>query len=74
MEASQRSQPLGKTEEGGYRAFLLRCWLEPGVGKPGEAAWRFTLVKVGDGEAGQKGFASLDDLVGYLRQDLWGKR
>ena len=70
METSQRSQPMGKTEEGRYRAFLLRCWQEPGVGKAGEAAWRFTLVKVGDGKAGQKGFASLEDLVRHLRREL----
>jgi len=30
-----------------YRAFLLRCWQEPGAGEEGEPAWRFILVAAG---------------------------
>jgi hypothetical protein len=52
-----------------YRAFLLRCWQETGAGQAGEPAWRFTLVEAGD-EAGKRGFASLDELVDYLRDEL----
>lgn len=52
-----------------YRAFLLRCWQELEAGQAGEPAWRFMLVEVGD-EAGKRGFASLDELVDYLRDEL----
>jgi hypothetical protein len=52
-----------------YRAFLLRCWQEPGAGPGGEPAWRFTLVRV-ENEGGQRGFASLAELVEHLRQEL----
>ena len=52
-----------------YRAFLLRCWQEADDGPAGEAAWRFTLVQLGQGEI-RKGFASLEDLVIYLRAEL----
>lgn len=51
---------------GAYRAYLLRCWQEE-VG--GEALWRFTLVGVGE-EHAPKGFASLEDLTAFLREDL----
>ena len=58
-------------QEGGsggeaYRAYLLRCWQEE-VG--GEPLWRFTLVGVGE-EHAPKGFASLEDLTAFLREDL----
>jgi len=49
-----------------YTTFLLRCWLEEMDGEP---AWRFTLMKVGDGGSKQ-GFASLEDLTEYLREKL----
>jgi len=52
-----------------YRAFLLRCWQEAGAGPAGDAAWRFTLVQLGQGGA-KKGFACLEDLVTYLRGEL----
>ena len=52
-----------------YRAFLLRCWQEPEAGQASGAAWRFTLVEAVD-EAGKRGFACLEDLVGYLREEL----
>ena len=51
---------------GAYRAFLLRCWQEEGGG---EAPWRFTLVGVGNNHT-QKGFASLENLTAFLREDL----
>jgi hypothetical protein len=55
--------------EPGYRAFLLRCWREPGAGPDGESAWRFTLTQPGD-KGSRRGFASLEDLVAYLREEL----
>jgi len=73
MAARKSTQLMGKTDGGKYRTFLLRCWQEEGVEKSGEATWRFTLVQIGDGEAGQKGFACLDNLVDYLRQELGEK-
>jgi len=52
-----------------YRAFLLRCWREAGAG-PGEApAWRYALARAGGVEA-PRGFASLEALVAFLRQEL----
>jgi hypothetical protein len=61
-------------EQGGgsgraYRAFLLRCWQEPGAGSGSQPAWRFSLVWA-EGEGEQRGFASLEDLGEYLRQEL----
>jgi hypothetical protein len=55
----------------GYRAFLLRCWQEPGAGPNGEPPWRFALLQPGD-EGIRRGFASLEDLVAFLRQELEG--
>lgn len=52
-----------------YRAFLLRCWQEADAGPSGEPQWRFTLVQMGEGQT-KKGFASLEDLVTYLRGEL----
>jgi hypothetical protein len=48
---------------GGYFAYLLRLWQEPG----GESArWRASLQ---DPHSGEKfGFAHLDDLVAFLRK------
>jgi len=51
---------------GAYRAFLLRCWQE---NVDGELHWRFTLVQMGDDHS-KKGFASLEDLTAFLREEL----
>ena len=53
----------------GYRAFLLRCWQEAGAGPGGVPAWRFALMQPGD-EGTRRGFASLDELVAFLRKEL----
>jgi hypothetical protein len=53
----------------GYRAYLLRCWLEAGAGPGGEPAWRFVLMQPGD-EGTRRGFASLEALVRHLRAEL----
>jgi hypothetical protein len=52
-----------------YRTFLLRCWREAEAEPGGRAAWRFCLVEPGDGKTG-RGFASLEALLAYLRQEL----
>ena len=56
-----------------YRAFLLRCWqegdLENGEEPGASLAWRFALVPIDD-EPGAKGFACLEDLFGYLHDQL----
>jgi len=62
-------QQQGGGSGAAYRAFLLRCWQEPGAGQKGEPAWRFTLVRA-ENEECQKGFASLEDLGEYLRREL----
>jgi hypothetical protein len=54
-----------------YRAFLLRCWREPGAGRDGGPAWRFAVMEVG-GEQTQRGFACLKALVDYLEEDVVG--
>ena len=53
----------------GYRAFLLRCWQEAGAGPDGKPAWRFALARAG-GEGTRRGFASLEALVAFLREEL----
>ena len=62
-------ETIGQEDEdsgGNYRAFLLRCWQED---LDGESHWRFTLVQMGE-EGGKRGFASLEELVDYLREEL----
>jgi len=59
----------GEEEGENYRAFLLRCWQEPEAGPGGQPAWRFTLVQVGE-ERAKKGFASVEALLDYLREEL----
>jgi hypothetical protein len=53
----------------GYRAFLLRCWQEPGARPHGEPAWRFALARAGV-EGPPRGFARLEALVAFLREEL----
>jgi hypothetical protein len=54
-----------------YRAFLLRCWQEPGAGAGGVPAWRFVLVQL-DGKEVKRGFASLKELYAHLGRTLGG--
>jgi hypothetical protein len=66
--ASQKpetSAPAGPA----YRAFLLRCWREAEAGPNGQATWRFCLVEPGDRKT-ERGFASLEALVAYLRGEF----
>ena len=65
MAENETNRQEGETA-GAYRAFLLRCWQEEA---DGGAPWRFTLVGVGE-EHAPKGFASLEDLTAFLREDL----
>ena len=53
----------------GCRVFLLRCWKEAGAGQGEEPAWRFALARPSE-EGTPRGFASLEDLVAYLRGEL----
>lgn len=56
-----------------FRTYLLRCWLEENnVGdspRDKTTAWRFTLSQLGN-ERDRRGFSCLDDLVGYLADQL----
>ncbi len=52
------------TERSQYLAYLLRLW-QVGSGK--EATWRAALEDAHTGE--RQGFASLDDLFHFLRQE-----
>ena len=45
-----------------YKSYLLRLWQ---VNEEAGLAWRATLVDVKTGE--QRGFASLEELIAYLR-------
>lgn len=47
-----------------YRSYLLRVWQE---GKAGDS-WRASLQSAATGE--RQGFASLDDLFGYIRSQV----
>lgn len=47
-----------------YRSYLLRLWREEQAGEP----WRASLQSVATGE--RQGFASLDDLFGYIRSQV----
>ena len=69
MPVNQEQYPDMEESGENYRAFLLRCWQEADAVPAGENAWRFTLVQLGQGQA-KKGFASLEDLVAYLRGEL----
>ncbi|MBL7063652.1 MAG: hypothetical protein ISS49_05505 [Anaerolineae bacterium] len=54
-----------------YRAFLLRYWEERGQGARRGVVWRFSLE---DAHTGQRqGFASLEEMVAFLRSQLKGK-
>ena len=69
MPVNQEQYTEFKENGENYRAFLLRCWQEADTGPAGGAAWRFTLVQMGQGQT-RKGFACLEDLVAYLRGEL----
>lgn len=47
-----------------YRSYLLRLWREGQAGEP----WRASLQSAVSGE--RQGFASLDDLFGYIRSQV----
>jgi len=47
----------------GYFSYLLRLWQ---VGTGQDVAWRASLEEIPAGE--RRAFASLDDLLGYLRE------
>ena len=69
MAENEIIRQVGEGSGDKYRAFLLRCWQEPKAGQAGEPAWRFMLVEAGD-EIGKRGFASLEEVVGYLKDEL----
>jgi hypothetical protein len=52
-----------------YRAFLLRYWREQPAVPDGEPVWRLSLTDVA-GEQLEYQFASLSELVDFLRQIL----
>jgi hypothetical protein len=69
VPVDQEQHPNFNEGGGNYRAYLLRCWQEADAGPAGEAAWRFTLVQLGQGGT-RKGFACLEELVAYLDKQL----
>ncbi|MBN1995847.1 MAG: hypothetical protein JW953_24385 [Anaerolineae bacterium] len=69
MESANEKRETSPLAEATYRAFLLRCWQEAGTRPGGRATWRFCLVEPGNGET-ERGFASLETLLAYLRQEL----
>jgi hypothetical protein len=58
------STPTGTTKCTGYRSYLLRLWQEEG----GQQLWRASLQSTETGE--RRGFASLDALLGFLREQV----
>jgi len=69
MEFTDEERQLITPVESTYRVFLLRCWQEPGAGPGDDAPWRFCLLEPGGGET-ERGFASLEALLAYLRREL----
>ena len=69
MTENKSTGDMGAINEGNYRAFLLRCWQEPGARPGWEAAWRFALVQTGD-EGTTRAFSTLDEMVVYLQDQL----
>ena len=51
-----------------YRAYLLRCWQERREHADLPGTWRFSLEDPHTGQ--RRGFADLEALVGFLRQDM----
>lgn len=56
--------PNETVEDTGYRSYLLRLWREDG----GQQFWRASLQSTETGE--RRGFASLDALFGFLREQV----
>lgn len=54
----------GTREQPDYLSYLLRLWREG----EGRATWRASLESSHTGE--RKGFASLDDLFGFLQEQI----
>lgn len=50
-----------------HRAFIVRCWAEPGAGTAASSIWRYSVQEMPDGP--RLGFACLDELLGYLREE-----
>jgi hypothetical protein len=57
---------LGKPPQ--YQSYLLTFWEERGRDRDGPVEWRFRLENVGTGQ--RRGFASLEEMVVFLRQEL----
>jgi hypothetical protein len=60
-----------KTKPRPYRCFLLRCWLEEGLGPDGQPGWRFTVQQAGR-DTPRRLFASLNDVATYIDADIAG--
>lgn len=55
-----------------YRAYLLRCWQERRERPAVPGTWRFSLEDPRTGQ--RRGFADLEALVGFLRQEMKDER
>jgi hypothetical protein len=64
-----QGQSEAQMQERPYRCYLLRCWIEEGVGPNGEPAWRFTVRQTGL-DAARCSFISLDDAAAYIAAEL----
>lgn len=62
---AERSNVVSRGATPMDRAFLLRCWREPGTESSGEAGWRFSVTEV-DGGRRRWGCATLDELPALL--------
>jgi hypothetical protein len=52
-----------------YQAYLLRCWREEQAAPDGKPGWRFSVEEVLH-ERRQRGFTSLESVLGYLQAEL----
>jgi hypothetical protein len=58
----------GVTASSRYQSWLLRCWVGAGSGEQAGATRRYSLEDPHTGA--RRGFASLADLMAYLRSEL----
>jgi hypothetical protein len=52
-----------------YQAYLLRCWREEQAAPGATPPWRFSVQEVLH-ERRHRGFASLESLFAFLREEL----
>lgn len=55
--------------EARYQSYVLRCWCEGSPAGEAAPAWRFSIERIGSGEAAIF-LDGVDDLAGYVHEQL----